>query len=107
MSREGIEAKKLAQQHYFNLHPDSQEVKIVGSETTFNAFFDWAYMTSDEDGGNIEQKKRVPHLTFYTANAELLTARVTQLEVNNDIFTVYTISTDKTEETFQGEAWLI
>lgn len=118
MSAAGIRAKKKWSENYFIKHPDSRTVQIVGSSETFPALFDYAFMNGNKDGGNVEQQKRVPHLTFYSLYEKSLTPRSTQVDVpvdfdENDLptrferFTVYKLSSDLTEETYQAEAWLV
>ena len=106
MSIEGIEAKKELMRNYFDLHPDSREVTVVGSGQVINALFDYAYMTGEKDAGNIEQKKRVPHLTFFSEDAQYISPD-DQIQVGAQTYTVWRVTTDLTEETFQGEVWMI
>lgn len=118
MSAAGIRAKKKWSENYFIKHPDSRTIEIIGGSETFPALFDYAYMSGNRDGGNVEQQKRVPHLTFFSAYKESLTPRSTEVNVpvdfdENDLptrwekFAVYKVSSDLTEETFQAEAWLV
>ena len=107
MSVAGVLTKRTHAENYFLMHPDSRDISVVGSEVTFPALFDYTYATNNLDGRNVEQQKRVPHLTFFSAHAGLLTPRVTKLQVGSAIFTVYRVLDDKTEETFQAEAWLV
>ena len=118
MSNAGIRAKKKWCENYFKKHPDSRTIEVLGSDDTFPALFDYAFMTGDKDGGNIEQKKRVPHLTFFSEYDALLTPRSTVLRVPTKFdddgnivettdFTVFRTSSDLTNETFQTDAWLI
>ena len=117
MSAAGVNAKKKWMRNYFIKHPDSRIIEIVGGGS-FPAVFDFAYMSNNKDGGNVEQQKQVPHLTFFSEQAELLTARVTELDVptawdENELpisfahFTVYKVSADETLESFQADAWLL
>jgi hypothetical protein len=109
MSADGIAAKKQWMTDWFLVHPDSRTVTIAESAATFPAVFDYAYMVGDEDKGNVNQQKRVPHLTFLSDYAVLLLARSTKVDIEGQSkqFTVYKVSADLTEETFQAEAWLI
>jgi hypothetical protein len=107
MSTAGINFKKDQMEKYFQLHPDSRIISISGSEETFPALFDEAYFSNNKDGGRVEQQKLVPHLTFFSAFAYLLESRVSKVTVNGKEYTVYIVKADRTEETFQAEAFLI
>jgi hypothetical protein len=118
MGYEGINDAEQWMADFIEYHPTARTIAIQGSDDTFPALFDWAHFANNKDAGNVEQQKRVPHLTFYSGHASLLTARVTKVEVPHtwdsdgnvtgyDTYTVYRVTDDKTAETFQAEAWLV
>lgn len=110
MSEAGLQAKKKWNEDYFKLHPDSRTIEVVENGlpiAEFPALFDSAYFSNNRDNGNVEQQKRSPHITFFSAWASLLIARKTKLRIGAKDFTVYIVKTDDTEETFQAEAWLV
>lgn len=92
--------------NYFTLPAGLREVSVVGTEITFKAYFDYAHMSRDKDKGNVTQQTRSPHLT-YLADIVELEERETRVIVNEQEFTVYRVTTDRTPETFQSEAWLV
>lgn len=108
MSRAALNIKKEQMKNYFDYHPDSREVEVVSSGIVFNALFDFAYMYGDKDSANVEQHKRVPHITFFSDNEQYLDARAnTQVTIDSTTYIVTRLSSDQTEETFQCEAWLV
>lgn len=107
MSRAGLDAKKAQTENYFIYHPDSIIVEIDGSTVTFPALFDYSFQSNNRDEGNVEQKKRVPHLTLYSGNAGLIAPRVTKLIIEGKLFQVLQVQSDLTEGTFQTDAWLL
>ena len=108
MSTEGINSKKLAIKNYFLYHPDSRVIEVVESGETFNALFDYAFMQGNSNRASVEQLKRVPHLTFYTGDSNLLDHRGSStVVVDGDTYTVQRVSCDRTAGTYQCEAWLI
>lgn len=118
MSAAGIMATKQQQKSYFELHADSRTIVIEGSESTFPAFFTYASLNGERDGGNVVQHKHAPHLTFFSDFVVLLEPRVTKVIVpltynvdgtvaTTETFTVHEIGDDLTAETFQAEARLL
>lgn len=111
MSLEALVIKKQSVVDYFIYHPDSREI-VVGDPlaplATFRGLFDYAYRSDKPDQGNVLQVKRMPHVTFFS---EYLTSapRGTKVTIEgiSQEFTLYQIKTDLTEETMQGELWLI
>jgi len=107
MSTQGIDAKRKWMKDYFELHPDSREITLIGTEISFPGFFDYAYSSNNRDGGNVEQQKRAPHITFFSEWAEHIDARTSRVSVGGKEFGVYSLKSDLTEETFQAEIWLV
>lgn len=104
------EYKKQQVEDYFSYHPDRRDVEVMDGDTvvhTFPALFDSAALYTGKDMGNVQQQKYIPHLTYYTGHSEYLEKRDTTIQFDGHVFKTWVTRADQTDETFQGETWLV
>jgi len=112
VASEDLELIKMQVKDGFDLHPSRREVVVdaTPSPVTFFALFNHAFISdgsAQRDRGHVAKQRRFPHITFYSENAQYLDSRDVTLTVDGDPYTIYRVQTDETDETFQGEAWLV
>ncbi len=101
-----LEMKKQQVKDYFSYHPDSRVVTVVKDMRTFPALFDNAFELNNRNAGRVQQQKRIPHLTVFSDD-------IGDLEKNDEVtfsgktYKIFRVQDDLTDETFQGELWLL
>lgn len=103
MSAAALEAKRQQVEDYFSLHPDSQDVQIVGGDTSFSGLFDNAVR---DHGANDERQVMMPHIQCYSGNCDVVTPGVTRVIVGTTEYAVQAKQCDE-DGSFVGHLWLV
>ena len=105
MSAEALEAKRQQAEDYFALHPDSQEILVVGTSSSFPGLFDRAHGSEGKENEGVDRQFLSPHLTFFSGHAALV-KRGSKLQIGSETFEVREMKIDR-DGSFQGQLWLV
>jgi hypothetical protein len=102
---EAIDMKKQQVQDYFVYHPDSRDVTVQRNGRIFPALFDKSYAEGSASKAEVKRKSYSPRLTCFTDDAVDI-KKDDIVSFSGVEYSVFRVSKDETEETFQASIWL-
>ena len=106
MSAAARELKKQQAENYIRLHPDSQDIQVVGGPV-FRGIFDSMVAADEGDGGFRPIKYARYTVTFYIGDRGLFTAGETRVKVGGKTYEVNFVQCDGDGVDHLGALWLV